>query len=121
MGQRVQMERYKGKTVFTIANGQTVSNAQNIEGAVLMAIATPAAWTAADLQFQGSVDGTTFLPIYDDAGQRVKILSASIATSEARLYVNKALLEQLAACSWLKLESSVAQGAERILTVITKG
>jgi len=41
------------------------------------AILMPAAWTAADLTFQLSLDGTTFADLYDDAGTEVTAKAAA--------------------------------------------
>jgi len=117
-----KLERQHTQLAFTILSGQVLSNAQNLEGMGAIAIAMPSAWTAADLMFQASVDGTTFLPVFDDAGARVKLPSATIATAVAQMYVSKkdSTLSQLDACSWIKLESSVSQGADRKIVLLAK-
>ena len=45
----------------TIANGTSLSAAVNLGSGKLRGIALPAAWTAAVLSFQVSLDGTTFV------------------------------------------------------------
>lgn len=114
------MRRAGHRLRFTIDAAGTLSNAQNIEGHVILSILHPAAWTAADLQFLGSVDGVTFAPVYDDAGTRVKVASAALPAAEARMLVNKAILEQLAGLTWVKFEASSAQAAERVIEVVLK-
>lgn len=50
-----------------IANGASLSAAVDIFSTSLHMIVMPDAWTAADLSFQGSADGTTYLDVYNDA------------------------------------------------------
>lgn len=57
--------------VATIANGGSLSNAIAFSGRAFVGLVMPAAWTAAVLTFQGSVDGTTFVDIYDAGGNEV--------------------------------------------------
>lgn len=52
-----------------IASGQALSAAIVIDGKA-SALQIPAAWTAAAITFQGSIDGTTFGDIYDGATER---------------------------------------------------
>jgi hypothetical protein len=120
MSQPVSMDRRISSFQFTIPNGTATSNGHNLGGMVIASISSPAAWTAADLQFEASFDGgTTWLPVYDDAGTRVVIASAAFAAGRA--YVNKAVLEQLAGLTWIRLVSSVNQGADRVLYMQAKG
>ena len=57
----------------TIANGASLSGAIKFGNRRLARIDMPAAWTAADLTFQGSVDGTTFSDLYDADGNEYTI------------------------------------------------
>ena len=43
----------------------------------LSAIIMPAAWTTADLTFQGSHDGVTYYDIYDEYGSEVTVSAAA--------------------------------------------
>lgn len=52
---------------FTIANGQSVSDAKGTGSGVPVAVLAPAAWTAADLAFEISEDGTSWKELYDGA------------------------------------------------------
>jgi hypothetical protein len=105
---------------FAIAASGTTSNGQNLNGMVIMSLAMDGvAWTAADLQFEASFDGTTWLPVYDDAGTRVIIAAAALAAS--RIYVNKAILQQLAGLTWIRLVSSVAQSSAHTIKMLAKG
>ena len=58
----------------TIANGASESSAIDLDGHWLGAVSLPAAWTAADLTVLASPDGgSTWLPVYDAAGNEVTI------------------------------------------------
>ncbi len=61
----------------TIASGASLSGAVACEGLRLAAVVMPAAWTAANLTFQGSVDGTRFVNVHDDAGVEVTVTAAA--------------------------------------------
>lgn len=62
----------------TIANGQSLSGALNIDQRNLFALIMPSTWTAAGLTFQGSFDGTNYFDLYDEAGTEINfIVSAS--------------------------------------------
>lgn len=69
---------------FTIASGAAVSDSPELlPGERILGIATPAAWTAADIYLQVSPDGgTTFIDINDAAGTTIK-LATTIATAAA--------------------------------------
>jgi len=72
------------RATATIASGAAVSNALAMTGYRGLAVQTPAVWTAANIGFEVSEDGTTFVPLYDEEGARVVI--SSVATGAARLY-----------------------------------
>lgn len=110
----------------TIANAGSLSGTIALDGFVLMAIQMPAAWTAADITFDGSVDGTTFSPVFDDSGTEVKITAAAAATLAGKVCVNASLLEKLAALYAIRIRSgvsgaTVAQGAARSFSLVLKG
>jgi len=102
----------------TIANGAALSNAAKLNGATLLGIEMSAAWTAATLTFQHSINGTNFFDMYDGSGTEVAL------TVVAAHYVF------LPPANWsgivyLKVRSGtggtpVNQGAERILKLVCK-
>lgn len=61
----------------TIANGANLSAAINIVGSGIVRITTPSAWTAANLTFQVSHDGTTFNNLYDQYGSEYTVVAAA--------------------------------------------
>jgi len=63
----------------TISNGTSLSEAENLRGYVPYGIEMPSVWTAADLTFQVSTDGTNWLNLYDDTGEYTLSAAASRA------------------------------------------
>lgn len=54
-----------------IANGASLSAAFEVGAGELVGIIVPSGWTAANLSFQASVDGTTFFNLYDNEGAEI--------------------------------------------------
>lgn len=69
----------RASTTVTILDGASLSSAADLGGGNLLAIEVPASWTAADITFQASNDGTTFYNVYTDTGSE---LTATVASSE---------------------------------------
>lgn len=67
---------------LSIAAGAALSGAIACGQKTLCGIQMPAAWTAANITFQTSVDGTTWSELHDPAGNAVQIVSP--AASEYR-------------------------------------
>lgn len=102
----------------TIANGTSLSAAVDLLGASLVAIVMPAAWTAAGMTFQASIDGVNFFNVYTSAGAEY---SATVAASQ---YVTLPIVD-LAGVRWLKVRSGtsgtpVNQGADRALKLVVR-
>ena len=105
----------------TIANGQSLSAAVDLVGSVLVGIQMSALWTAAGLSFQASVDNSTFQDLFDSAGTE-KTLTVVLAHA---LALKADDLATFVAWRYLKIRSGttgapVAQGADRILTLICR-
>lgn len=107
-----------GHNVAVIAAAGQLSGVVPIAGAVSLAVQIPAAWTAANLTFQGAARVTdTFLDIYDDSGVIV-----TAVVGGANRWVS--LAEALAALSpypYIKINSTAPQVAQRTLVVSMKG
>jgi len=52
-------------TSVVIANGAALSSSIDMSGSSGLGIFMPAAWTAAEIAFQVSHDGTTYYPLHD--------------------------------------------------------
>jgi hypothetical protein len=101
----------------TIANGASLSGAVDLGIYRGFAIQMPAAWTAANLTFQGSSDCSTYANLYDDTGTEV------LVTAAASTYIVFSSPAKFQGLRCLKIRSgtsgaAVNQGADRILTVI---
>lgn len=105
-----------------IASGQSLSAAVDIGGKALVAVITPAAWTAAALGFEKSADGAAFYPAYDESAE-VLLPSSLVGTSGARWFSLDP--SRFLDATHVKLRSGVNgtpvnQGAERTLVLVMK-
>lgn len=106
----------------TIANGAAVSGSVAIAGARGVAVQVPSAWTAADIGFDVSEDGSTWLPVKRLA---TYIRITNVPTGAAQLLPAPAELWAAGAYAFIRLvsltvglETTVNQGAARTLKVI---
>lgn len=56
-----------------IPNGQALSGAIRVGGLQLLEILGPAAWTAANLTFQGSLNGSDWFNVHGDTGTETAV------------------------------------------------
>lgn len=105
------------KKTATIANGASLSDAIDIEGARRILIQMPAAWDAANLTFQSSDEsGGTYQNLYDQGGTEITVTAAAARSIGVN---NPALLS----ARFLKIRSgtsgaAVNQTAERAIVVL---
>ena len=120
MNSSTKVNRIFTRTV-TIASGQSLGNAIDLEGAEVFALHMPAAWTTANLTLQAAAtSGGTYQDVYDDLGSEVVITAVA-----ARAIAVDANALKLAGLQFIKLRSGttgtpVAQGADRTITVVCK-
>ena len=99
---------------FNILNGETVSTAVDLIGVVPVALLTPSALTSASITLQGSVDGTTYYPIYNTIGTQ---LSVTIGTTR-----HIGLLPQdFVGFRYIKIVASGAEAADRAFKFVVRG
>lgn len=98
-----------------ILNGQTMSAAVDcgLAGSLAGLIA-PAGFSTADITVQGSIDGETYYPLYDEVGTAVG--ATAVVASTMRAVNPVAALP----ARFVKLVSSVAVGADTTLQVIAR-
>jgi hypothetical protein len=116
---KVVIDVIKVKTA-TIASGASLSGYVEIDEAKHIGIVMPAEWTAADLTFQVSHNGSTWYDLYNDSGTEVTI----VADSGRSISLDVAALS-LAPWQHLKIRSGtssvpVTQTAARTLYVVCK-
>jgi hypothetical protein len=104
-------------TVTTISSGTSLSPAIDLGPNRTFAVVMPAAWTAAALTFQASIDGTNYFNVFDDTGTEV---TATVAASQ---YIVIASPAKMLGVRWIKVRSGtsgapVNQGADRALTIV---
>lgn len=100
----------------TIANGAALSASVSLNGRNLWSILMPSGWTAADITFQGSIDGTNFFDIYEGGTEYQLAVAASRMVTMTKPFLFYALTN-------IKIRSGTAatpvnQGAERVLSVV---
>lgn len=100
----------------TIDSGTSITAAINLGGRIPVGIIMPAAWTAANITFQASADGSSFADIYDASGEYALTNAAADRYLDLDSNVFFGPLH-------LKVRSGttgtpVNQGAERVLTLL---
>ncbi len=114
------MANYYTKTV-TIVDSQTVSGAVQLCDAYnddvdsLVAVVTAAGFTTADLTFQFSVDGTTYIAAKNAAGTAITL--SSVAASDWRAVDPTDFLS----AKYLKVVSSASQSSGDTITLVMRG
>jgi hypothetical protein len=115
---RVRVEAADRKTfAVEIADTESLSEGVDLGNRTLGAILMPAAWSAADLTFEVSIDGENFFDLLDSEGSEVALTVA--ADDFLRLNVL-----DWSAIRYLKLRSGtsgspVAQEGDRTITLVT--
>lgn len=108
---------------LTILSGAALSETLQLDGRALVGIFMPAAWTAASLTFQASLDGTTWANYYIRV-DNTTLSELTITTPAASVFV--AVDPTLfAGVTYLRIRSGtsgtpVNQGADRVLTTILR-
>jgi hypothetical protein len=97
----------------TIANGQTKSEIIDMKGSSLKTILLPAAFDGANLTFEVSDDRINFYPYYN-----ISNVAVSIDITAGRAYGVAAI--DFYSIQYMKIVSSVSQGADRTIKLITR-
>jgi len=93
----------------TIANGQTVSGAADLQSGHFLGFVLPSLFTGTTVGFQVSADGTTYSTLYNPSNNAV-----SCTVTQARAYAFTAdIISELSNWRWIKLISGSAEGADR--------
>lgn len=105
-----------GYGTVTIASAASLSGSLSLNGKGLVRIIMPAAWTAATLTFQESVDNSTFGDKFDDLGDEYEI----DAVASRAILIDA---DDFRNVRWLKVRSGttgtpVVQGAARTLVLV---
>jgi hypothetical protein len=101
----------------TILSGASLSNEVHLKSMRPFAIEMPTTWTAANLTFQVTTDGTTYRNLYDDTGAEVTV------TASGDRYIALVSPAQWIGVQRFKIRSGtsgvpVNQGADRALHVV---
>jgi len=107
------MSTAAGGPRVTIPNGQTVSNAIDLGEQVIVGIQMPSGFTGTSLTFQASADAITYVAVTDKAA------AAYTVTVSASKYIVISPYD-LAGVRFVKFVSQAAEGADRIIQVVTR-
>lgn len=105
--------------LVTITNGTALSPAVPLGRGTLIGILIPAAWTAANITFQASADDASFADVYDASGAELTLTvggAARYITLDQKLFMGFANLKIRSGTTG----TPVNQGADRILTLVTR-
>jgi len=102
----------------TIANGESLSGAVDLDSNTLVGISMPAAWTAAVITLSVSNDGTNYASLYYDGTE----FTVNEATASINITLDPTVLLPW---RYIKVRSGTAgtpvnQDAERAITLLTK-
>jgi hypothetical protein len=111
----VPVEKVLVVSAVAIANGQTSTAAIPTSGLSLVGVQLPAAFTGTTLTFTGSVDGTTYQPVYSTTSGTA--LSYTVAQGHY-VAIDPVAFYGLA---YIKLVSGSAEGGARAFSVALKG
>lgn len=98
---------YVATASVTIASGETTSTPAEIDGARLIGIGVPSAFTGTSLTVELSYDGETYLP-WSDAGAAVELSVAASSLLDCWPYP---------AARYVRVVSNSAEAADRTLSV----
>lgn len=109
---------YTTAHTVTIESGASLSDAANIGEETVVAVLMPSAWTAADISFEVSFDGTTYYDLQDSSAE----VSLSVDVDEA-IAIDPT---NTFAFPYVKVRSGteaspVNQGADREVILLSKG
>lgn len=101
----------------TIKNGQTVSDRADMENHPFLAVLVPTGYTGGAIAIQASIDGLTFVDLYDSSGSLVTFQAAVGNTIVA---LTGTVQQALISLNFFRLKSTTAVTADSIFTFIRK-
>lgn len=105
------MAKFLQQLTVTIPNAGTTSDSATMPATMYcLGLVTPAALTGTAFTFEGSIDGSTFRPLYDQA----TLYSVNVGTS--RYVALKP--EVMQSAKYLKVVSGSSEGALRTITLV---
>lgn len=111
----VSTNRATYDATITVATNAKVSSPVYLAGRSLVGIVLPAQWTASDLTFQVSIDGSTWHDLYTSTGLYT-YPTAGLAASAASMF-DATLFN---AWDYVQVRSVTDQAADRVLTLIAR-
>src|SRR4030042_2084445 len=94
-----------------------LSDEIDLQDEVLVGFQVLTDWTAANITFLASFDGTTFAALYDQEGNAAQVLSANVA-ADRPVSFSSSMVPLFAGVRKLKLQVSVAQAEARTVFLV---
>lgn len=104
----------------TIPSGASVSDALDLSDTALLGYETPAAWTTAALNIEVSTDNVNWSSAYDAYGSQAGSITSPVVASHYAVDMTALLPWQYVRFRSGTAASPVAQGADRVFTVIAR-
>ena len=105
---------YHRTVTIDVSADDDLSDGIHLGDAAVVGIMMPAAWSAANIGFQASVDGTTYGVVVDNAGTPIVVTAPAageFVTLDADL---------LTGAEYIKVSSSALQAADRTISLALK-
>lgn len=111
----VSTNRETFEAIITVASDAKVSSPVSLAGRSLVGIILPDTWTASDLTFKVSIDGTAYHDLYTSTGLYT-YPTAGLAAGEASRFNADALR----GWNYIQVRSVTDQAADRVLTLVAE-
>ena len=99
-------------TVTVAASGTTSGHIRKPFSAIV-GLVTPSALTSVQVSFEGSLDGTTFMPLYNASGE---LLEATVGTSRCVSFS----WDDFMAVDYFRIVTGSTEAAERSFQIVTR-
>jgi hypothetical protein len=103
---------------FTVKSGQTISDDYvDMVGRVLMALEIPTGYAEGNISFKGaSTKDGVYNDVYDSAGNKITV---TVGGASRIVSLTGAHFQALASLTFIKLVTTSAAGADRVINVIS--
>lgn len=103
-----------------IASGTAITSSIYLEGYRVAALRVSSGWSGAPITFQGSMDNSSFLDLWDDAGAELSVASGSVSSAAARaVCLGTVLSLALLSHNYVKFRSGPSSAAVNTTAAVT--
>lgn len=115
----IQNLKVASTSSVTISSGSTVSTQFALDGNLLCGFVIPSGYDGGNITIQASdADGGTFYDVYDSNGT---VVTATVAGDSRIVNLVGNSLQATASVPYIKIKSTSAVGADRVIKVLAKG